>query len=264
MVSPLQLSLCAGALLSWPSCAASARLAALAGPARSRSLPDAWVRPLRYLAFGAVPITLAAVFAGLGAAVAAVLLSAACWREWRSRQVARAKILAAEGIAEALRVMVADLRAGAHPVAAAESAAVDAAPEAAGALRLIAASARLDGDLAGSAESGVLGQLARAWSLVRRHGLPMAEVLDAVRRDVVAGVRFARQTHARMAGPRASAAILALLPSVGVGLGQAMGARPLHVLFSTSAGQVLLVAGSGLICAGMAWSSKLTAQAVVR
>lgn len=260
----MQLSLCAGALLSWPSSAASARLAALAGPARSRSLPDAWLRPLRYLAFGIAPIALVLAFAGWGAAVAAVLLSASCRREWRSRKVASAKTLAAEGVAEALRVVVAELRAGAHPVAAAESAAVDAAPEAAEAMRLIAASARLDGDLGEGTGSGVLGRLASAWSLVRRHGLPMAEVLDAVRRDVVAGVRFARQTHARMAGPRASAAVLALLPIVGAGLGEAMGARPLHVLFSTSAGQVLLVVGAGLICAGMAWSSKLTAQAVVR
>jgi tight adherence protein B len=92
----------------------------------------------------------------------------------------------------------------------------------------------------------------------------MAEILDAVRRDVVAGVRFARQSHARMAGPRASAVILALLPAVGVVLGEAMGAGPLHVLFSTSAGQVLLVVGCGLIWAGMAWSAKLTAPAVPR
>jgi tight adherence protein B len=264
VVSPLPSLLCAAALLSWPSRAASARLTALAGPARGRSLLDGWVRPLRCLAFGVAPIVVVLAFAGLGAAVAAVLLAVAGRREWQSRRAATAKILAAEGIAEALRVMVAELRAGAHPVSAAESAAVDAAPEAAEAMRLIAASARLDGDLGGSTGSGVLRQLARAWTLVRRHGLPMAEVLDAVRRDVVAGVRFSRQTHARMAGPRASAAILALLPGVGVMLGEAMGARPLHILFSTSAGQVLLVAGCGLICAGVVWSSKLTSQAVLR
>jgi len=209
-----------------------------------------------------VPIVLVLVFAGWGAAVATILLAAACRREWRSRRVATAQLLAAEGIAEALRVMVAELRCGAHPVTAAESAVIDAAPEAAEAMRLIAAAARLDGDL-GSGD-GVLGQLARAWSLVRRHGLPMAEILDAVRRDVVAGVRFARQSHARMAGPRASAVILALLPALGVVLGEAMGAGPLHVLFSTSAGQVLLVSGCGLIWAGMAWSAKLTAPAVPR
>jgi tight adherence protein B len=255
-------ALCGAALLSWPSRTAPRRLAALAGRTSRRSLPNGWRRPLRCVALGVVPIVLVLVFAGWGAAVAAVLLAAACRREWRSRRAATAKLVAAEGIAEALRVMVAELRSGAHPVTAAESAGIDAAPEAAEAMRRIAAAARLDGDLGGG--DGVLGQLARAWSLVRRHGLPMAEILEAVRRDVVAGVRFARQSHARMAGPRASAVILALLPAVGVVLGEAMGAGPLHVLFSTSAGQVLLVAGCGLIWAGMAWSAKLTGQAVPR
>jgi len=262
VLSAMSLCLCAAGLLSWPSGAVRARLTALTGRCRGRALPSAWGRIARRLGLAAAPVVLALVFAGPAGALAVAMLTAACWRELRSRQAAKAKIVAAQGIAEALGAMVAELRAGAHPVAAAESAAIDAAPRAAGAMRLIAASARLDGDLGGYGEDPVLGRLAVAWSLVRKHGLPMAEVLDAVRRDAVAGVRFARQSHARMAGPRASAVVLALLPGVGIALGEAMGAHPVHVLVSTVPGQLLFVVGSALVWAGMAWSAKLTERAV--
>jgi tight adherence protein B len=66
-----------------------------------------------------------------------------------------------------------------------------------------------------------------------------------------------------MAGPRASATVLALLPCVGVALGEAMGAAPVNVLLSTPMGQLLLVVGCALVWAGMAWTAKLTEQAVL-
>ncbi|HEV2779022.1 MAG TPA: type II secretion system F family protein, partial [Actinophytocola sp.] len=137
----------------------------------------------------------------------------------------------------------------------------------------IAAAARLDGDVAHAlatsraatpATAQVLGQLSRAWILVQRHGVPLADVLDAVRGDLEARVRFARQVLARMAGPRASATVLALLPVVGLALGEAMGARPLHVLTGTATGQLLLVVGVTLACAGVAWSARLTDRVVLR
>lgn len=263
MLSPSLLSLCAVGLLSWPSRGIGARLAALTGAKRRRFLPTGWLRLARRFGLTVAPVVLALVFAGPAGAFAAAMLSAACRREWRARQAANAKVVAAQGFADALSAMVAELRAGAHPVAAAESAAADAAPHAADAMRLIAASARLDGHLGEHSEDAVLGRLAVAWGLVRKHGLPMADVLDAVRRDAAAGVRFARQAHARMAGPRASAVVLALLPGVGVALGEAMGARPVHVLVSTTPGQILLVMGCALLWAGMAWSAKLTEQVVL-
>jgi tight adherence protein B len=263
LLSAWSLSLCAAGLLCWPTCDVSTRLAALGGHRRRLPLPG-WIRLVRRFGLGFALVAIAMAVIGPAGALATALLAAACWREWRSRHVASAKILAAEGISEALQAMVAELRAGAHPVTAAESAAADAAPQAVESMRLIAVSARLDGDPGDGAEDGVLGQFARAWSLVRRHGLPMADVLDAVRRDVVAGVRFTRQTHARMAGPRASAVVLALLPSLGVALGEAMGADPLRILLSTPPGQFLLMVGCALIWAGLAWSAKITELAVLR
>lgn len=213
------------------------------------------------------------MLAGPGSGLAAVLVTATCWRHWTAQRGLRATVTAVEGLAEALRSVVSELRAGAHPADAAESAAVDAERYPAAVMGAVAAAARLDGDvdraLAASraalpASAGILRQLGRAWIMAQRHGLPLADVLDAVRGDLEARIRFTRQVMARMAGPRASAAVLAALPAVGVALGEAMGAHPLHTLTATAPGQVVLVVGVALACVGVAWSGRLTRQVVLR
>jgi tight adherence protein B len=167
--------------------------------------------------------------------------------------------------------LVAELRSGAHPVAAAESAARDAREPARAVLTAISATARLGGDLAATLRrfatdspelAPVLRPLVGAWSLAQRHGLPLADVLDAVRQDVIGRVRFAHRMRARMAGPRASGIVLAVLPVLGILLGEAMGARPLHVLLVGSLGQTLLAVGTTLICVGLYWITRLTSRAV--
>ena len=74
--------------------------------------------------------------------------------------------------------------------------------------------------------------------------------------------RFAAEVQARLAGPRATAVVLATLPLLGVGLGQAMGAAPLRVLCDTVVGHLLLVVGTALACAGVWWSARLISRAV--
>jgi tight adherence protein B len=66
-----------------------------------------------------------------------------------------------------------------------------------------------------------------------------------------------------MAGPRSSALALSLLPAVGIALGTAMGADPLAVFTGTALGQLLLVAGVALLCAGVGWSNRITTRAVL-
>ncbi|MFL6141867.1 MAG: type II secretion system F family protein [Labedaea sp.] len=270
MVSAAALLL-ALATLSWPAARSPARLRAVLGvsaePAGPSRVPKPTTAGLALLAGAA-----GWVVGGMGGGIAAALAIATGWRRWTARRTTRRTLAAVDGLAEALRSMVAELRAGAHPATAAESAAVDAEPHAAWAMAAVAAAARRNGDVERALAAGrggasviaqVLGQLSRAWSLVQRHGLPLAEVLDAVCGDLEARARFARQVQARMAGPRASATILALLPAVGIALGEAMGARPVHVLTGTGPGQLLLVLGVGLACAGVAWSARLTGQVVL-
>jgi tight adherence protein B len=67
-----------------------------------------------------------------------------------------------------------------------------------------------------------------------------------------------------MTGPKASAGALALLPVLGIALGEAIGAGPLGVLTGTGLGQALLLAGVTLLCAGVLWSGRITSQVALR
>ncbi|ASR38386.1 hypothetical protein BAY61_29090 [Prauserella marina] len=268
------LALAASALLCWPSRGPAARLMRAVGRQGRSGAARAWLihsrRKLALAAAGGAGV-LVAVTAGVLPCVALVLLGLAGYRQWSGGRDIERRIRSATEVATCVRAVVGDLNAGAHPATAVERAAEDAKPELAGRLRTIAATSRLGGDpttAADSAGSGPGGdaivRLTRSWGLARQHGLPLAGVLEAVRREVDVSVRIAGQLRARMAGPRASAAILAALPVLGIALGEVMGAAPMAVLFTTTAGQFLLVAGSALVLCGVFWSAALTGRSVLR
>ncbi|GAB3581874.1 type II secretion system protein [Amycolatopsis endophytica] len=249
----------AAALACWPSARGSTgRLRALAPPVTAR-IP----LPRKALALGLVPLLFLVPPA---VSMAGALLGWSGWRHWRARRRAASSLTTRRAMAEALHAMVVDLRAGAPPDLAAESAAADAPRPVAELLEVMAGVVRFGGDLAGAPASvataeplgQVRGRLVRAWALSQRHGLPLAELLDAVRRDITAHVRFATQAGAAMSGPRSSAMVLTALPVVGLLLGEGMGARPVHVLFATPGGQLLLLLGTVLIIAGVGWSARIT------
>jgi tight adherence protein B len=262
------LAVTAGAVLCWPRTPPAHRLRTLTGE-RTPTPRVTW-RPAAPVVIATA--TVAALWAfGIGVAVAVAVAGATARTLWRGHQALAAQLAAADAMTDAVHGMVAELRSGAHPVLAAESAARDAREPARAVLTTIAATARLGGDLAQAlhrhsadtpALAPVLRPLVHAWILAQRHGLPLAGVLDAVRRDVDGRLRFAHRVRARMAGPRASGAVLAVLPVLGVALGEAMGANPIHVLIATPLGQTLLAAGTTLICTGLFWITRLTAKAV--
>lgn len=263
-------ALTAAAVLCWPVRLSARRLLAISGrPTRRPRLPLR--RPGPVVLIGGPTLVALMVF-GMGVAIATAVGGVTARTLWRIRCRDRHQLSSAEAMADAVHGLVAELRAGAHPVAAAESAARDAREPAASVLVAVAATARLGGDLPAAlgrfvvdvpALAPVLRPLVGAWSLAHRHGLPLADVLDAVRRDVTGRVRFAQRVRARMAGPKASGTVLAVLPVLGVLLGQMMGARPLHVLFGTSLGQALLALGATLVCVGLYWITRLTGRAVL-
>jgi tight adherence protein B len=265
MVSLLLTSL---ALLCWPDTRAAARLRAIGGHAPRRRLRTP--RPSAVTAMGTA-IVAGWLVAGVGGALAATLLATMVRRQLRTRTESRQSLVAIDDLAEALRSFVASLRIGAHPATAAESAAADAHAETAAAMRAVGAAARLGSDVTvvlGTARSPALatalGRMATAWRLAQRHGLPLADVLDAVRRDLEQRARFTRQVIARMTGPKSSALVLSLLPLLGIALGETMGASPLRMLTGTGLGQVLLVLGVTLLCAGVVWSGRITNRVVHR
>ncbi|WP_345418534.1 type II secretion system F family protein, partial [Actinomycetospora chlora] len=211
---------------------------------------------------------LGAVVAGAGGAVASVLLAATLQHHRRAAGVERARADATAGLGEALASFAAEIRAGAPPAAAAASAGTDAHPVAARVMTLVGATAHLGGDVpaalraARSRESTVaehLDRLAGAWALADRHGIALAVPAAAVADDLRARGRLAGGLRARLAGPRATAAVLAGLPVLGVLLGEGIGARPWAVLTGGLVGQVLLVVGVGLVCAGLAWTERIVA-----
>lgn len=197
---------------------------------------------------------------GVGGSVAGALVALTLWHVRRNRSKERDHLTATTAITEGLSAFVAELRSGAHPAQAAISAAEDARPPAKQVLQTIASTAARAGNVETAVADNDTRQLARAWRLSSEHGVPLADVLEAVRQDLRQRTRFAHQFHARMAGPRASAAVLAALPVLGVLLGEVTGSGPLDVLASTAIGQVLLLIGAALICAGLRWSAHLTRQ----
>lgn len=242
-MNPWFLLTCGAGLACWPR----------AAPGTSFS----WRLPQRVRGgWWLLPAALALPILGIGGALAAMVLTVTGRREYRHRVRAKAILAEAELTASVLRTMVGELRAGVHPVMAAEAAA-EAVPTAAGRLRGLISAVRLNGEPSGPDAPPALVD---AWILASRFGLPMADVLDAAQREVEAGIGFGRRLKAKMAGPRASAAVLAALPLVCVLFGQAMGADPIRVFTATGAGQLLLVLGSVLIWAGTAWCRLLTAR----
>ncbi|BBY26261.1 type II secretion system F family protein [Mycolicibacterium sediminis] len=217
------------------------------------------------LAVAAVIVAGSALLLPVSVATAAGLVTATI--AWRRRRVALARRRDAESadVQGALGVLIGELRVGAHPVTAFEAAARESGGSTAGALRDVAARARLGADvsvgLAAVARNSTAPshweRLADCWRLAHVHGLSIATLLRTAHRDAVERDRFATTVRAGTAGARATATILAALPVLGVGLGQLIGADPLRFLLSDGLGGWLLVVGATLICAGLLWSDRI-------
>ncbi len=79
-------------------------------------------------------------------------------------------------------------------------------------------------------------------------------------RDLAARIDQRGAVATALAGARSSAALLAVLPVLGLVLGTAMQADPVTVLLATPAGTRCLV-GVGLDAAGLLWTHWLAARA---
>ncbi|OBB15388.1 hypothetical protein A5662_06605 [Mycobacteriaceae bacterium 1482268.1] len=251
--------------------ALSLALALMVAPSRHR-LEHRTARRRR-LPVPAIGAALAAVMA-LTLPVSLTLVSgiAAGTLVLRRRRAMAQRARAAEACAlqGALDVLVGELRVGAHPVAAFEVAAREADGTVAQSLRAVAARARLGADVAAGlrcvAASSRLPahweRLALFWRLAQSHGLAIATLMRAAHRDIVERERFSARVDAGMAGARTTAAVLAGLPVLGIGLGQLIGADPLGFLLSPGFGGWLLVVGVTLACCGLLWSDRITGRAL--
>ncbi|MFF3461698.1 type II secretion system F family protein [Streptomyces sp. NPDC002619] len=132
----------------------------------------------------------------------------------------------------------------------------------------VVAAARFGGDVPGalavaarqSGAEGLLG-LAACWRVAVDQGAGLAAGLDRLDAALRAERDQRADLRAQLAGARATAVMLAALPVLGLLLGTAMGANPLHVLLHTGAGLGCLVIGAVLEGAGMWWAARIVRRA---
>ncbi|MBB3601535.1 tight adherence protein B [Mycolicibacterium sp. BK556] len=198
--------------------------------------------------------------------LASVALGATLTARRHRRRRDRDRARAGQTLAGALETLVGELRVGAHPVRAFAIAADESDGTVGTALRAVAARAGLGADV-GAGLRAVAGstsvpaqwdRLAVCWQLAADHGLAMAALIRTAQRDIVERQRFTARVEAGLAGARATAAILAGLPLLGVLLGELIGAHPVRFLLGGGVGGGLLIAGTVLVCAGLIWADRIT------
>ena len=253
------LCLSAGLLL-WPDAGSGrrrrllavrgARPGGVAGSARHLPLP-----PLAGLVAGLAGALVGTPLVGTLAAGCAVL-GARTWAGRRRGVREDARLLA---LTEALAAFAAELRSGRTREAAVATAVAGAEEDLGRALvravhsprDAVPAQAR-----AGPVEEALV-RVAGAVGLSGRTGASLDSVLTAVEDDLRARHRQRLELRSAVAGPRASALLLAGLPALGLAMGSGVGADPWSVLTRTGTGQVLLVVGVALEVAGIAWTQRL-------
>lgn len=114
---------------------------------------------------------------------------------------------------------------------------------------------------ASSAARRAWGVLAASWAVAIESGAPLAESLDRVAESLRALADADRQVDLAIAGPIATARIVALLPVLGLGMGLLIGADPAGVLLGTLPGALAGVLGAALLFVGIRWNRRLVAAA---
>lgn len=92
-------------------------------------------------------------------------------------------------------------------------------------------------------------------------GAPLAGVLDRIASAVAADEEAEGERRAALAGPRATARVLAGLPLLGLVLGGLLGADPVAVVLSGGLGTTAAVLGVTALLLGRWWTSALLARA---
>jgi len=105
--------------------------------------------------------------------------------------------------------------------------------------------------------------LAAAWGVALESGAPLAGALGRVAESLRSLADADRQVDLAIAGPVATARIVALLPLLGLGMGMLIGADPLGVLIGTVPGALAGLGGVGLLVVGVRWNRRLVAAARV-
>lgn len=168
----------------------------------------------------------------------------------RRRQEARDRLR----VLQSLGALVAELEAGQPPAQALVAAAGSppAWPAAVGAAIVggdVPAALRVDGG-----RHRVLVPVAACWQVAVDSGAGLAAAVATVVASARAAEDVRVQLEAELAGPRATARTLSLLPVAGIGFGIMLGADPVGWLTGTLPGRTCMVVGVVLTVLGSAWT----------
>lgn len=115
--------------------------------------------------------------------------------------------------------------------------------------------------VAGLPGGGGAASLAACWQVSSDSGTGLARGLDQLADALRAERALTEDVAGELAGPRTTAALLAVLPVFGLVLGTAIGANPLAVLLHTPVGIACLAAGTALEAAGLIWTGRIVRAA---
>lgn len=103
--------------------------------------------------------------------------------------------------------------------------------------------------------------LVAACRVAVRLGSPLADTLEHVGREAVAAESRAARRDAALAGPRATARLLAWLPLLGVLVASMLGGDPVSTVLGGGAGAASVILGLAALAAGRRWITLLVRQA---
>ncbi|HEY8481449.1 MAG TPA: type II secretion system F family protein [Spirillospora sp.] len=116
-------------------------------------------------------------------------------------------------------------------------------------------------DLASRPGAEGLRLLAACWRVGSERGGALATVLDGLAAALRDEEAQRQDVAVQLAGPRATARLLAALPVLGVAMAAALGAHPLAFLFGTLPGLACLLMGTTLNLTGLCWTRRLAKSA---
>lgn len=125
--------------------------------------------------------------------------------------------------------------------------------------------AQIDSDVAAALSADAeanpqLRALHACWIVAANSGSGLALSIEKLAQSMRVSQDVRIELEAELAGPRATARMLALLPLVGIGLGYLMGAEPLTWLLSNPFGWLTLTIGVALTAAGVWWTGRIAAR----
>jgi tight adherence protein B len=225
----------------------------LAAAAAWLAVPPPAVRRAAVIALGPRPsrVSAAALRATGGRLVGRLGIGPAS-RRHRARERVR--------IIQALGALAAELEAGQPPRHALRRAAGEPS-----AWPVTLAALQLDGDVLAAlavdaTAAPVLRQLAACWRVGSESGAGLAASVSRLAASARAAEDVRADLEGQLAGPRATARMLAILPLVGIAFGSMLGSDPLAWLLTSMPGRACLLVGVVLTGTGWWWTGRIAAR----